>query len=160
MAASSDRADGAGDGRSKGFSLAALVIELIAVAVVAGGAGAAITFLQDPKAAPAPAAQAAPGASDLSLVDLPPIVTNIASPNDLWIRIEASIVIDGKIEEPSDVLAAEIGTDALAYLRTLTIGQIEGPIGLENIRQDLADRATVRSKGKVTELILKTLVLQ
>jgi flagellar protein FliL len=100
------------------------------------------------------------GAPERSLVDLPPIVTNIASPNDLWIRVEASIVIEGKSATPPDILAAEIATDALAYLRTLTIGQIEGPIGLENIRQDLADRASVRSKGKVSELVLKTLVLQ
>ena len=57
-------------------------------------------------------------------------------------------------------MAAEIATDELAYLRTISVNQLEGPIGLQNIRQDLTDRAVVRSGGKVTEMILKTLVLQ
>jgi flagellar FliL protein len=162
MAAPSDSVGGSGAPKAKGFSLVGLLIELVVVAVVAGGAGAAMAFLQGappPTAAP-PASDKPSAAPERSLVDLPPIVTNIASPNDLWIRVEASIVIEGKNVMPPDILAAEIATDALAYLRTLTIGQIEGPIGLENIRQDLADRASVRSKGKVSELILKTLVLQ
>jgi len=57
-------------------------------------------------------------------------------------------------------MAAEIATDELAYLRTVSVAELQGPIGLENLRQDLRDRAQVRSNGKVTELLLKTLVLQ
>ena len=96
----------------------------------------------------------------VAMVDLPPIVTNIGTPTDVWARVEASIVLDGKNVEHPEILAAEIASDELAYLRTLNIAQVEGPIGLENIRQDLADRAYVRSGGKVSEFILKTLVLQ
>ena len=94
------------------------------------------------------------------MVDLPPIVTNIGTPTDVWARVEASIVLDGKNVEHPEILAGEIASDELAYLRTLNIAQVEGPIGLENVRQDLADRAYVRSGGKVSEFILKTLVLQ
>ena len=162
MAGASDAADGAGGGKAKKTSLAGLIVEIVAVAVIAAGAGAATAFVQGaPASPPAVAATAgkAAAAPEKTLVDLPPIVTNIASPADLWIRVEASVVVDGKATSP-DVLAAEIATDALAYLRTLTIAQIEGPIGLENIRQDLTERAVVRSKGKVSEFILKTLVVQ
>ncbi len=81
-----------------------------------------------------------------SLVDLPPIVTNIATPADTWVRLEASIVFEPKALAHPDMLAAEIATDELAYLRTLSVAQLEGPIGLENIRQDLRDRALVRSQ--------------
>jgi len=162
MAGASDAADGAGGGKAKKASLAGLIVEIVAVAVIAAGAGAATAFLQGapapPPAASTTAAKTAP-VPEKTLVELPPIVTNIASPADLWIRVEASVVVDGKATSP-DVLAAEIATDALAYLRTLTIAQIEGPIGLENIRQDLTERAVVRSKGKVSEFILKTLVVQ
>jgi flagellar FliL protein len=159
MAGASDAADG---GKAKKSSLVSLIVEVVAVAAIAAGAGAAMAFLQGAPA-PAPAVVATAGKTaalpEKTLVELPPIVTNIASPADLWIRVEASVVVDGKATSP-DVLAAEIATDALAYLRTLTIAQIEGPIGLENIRQDLTERAVVRSKGKVSEFILKTLVVQ
>jgi len=94
------------------------------------------------------------------VIDLPPIVTNIATPADTWIRLEASIVFDPKLVPHPEVIAAEIATDELAYLRTVSVGDLQGPIGLENIRQDLRDRAMVRSGGKIDELLLKTLVLQ
>jgi flagellar protein FliL len=92
--------------------------------------------------------------------DLPPIVTNIGGPGDTWVRLEASIVYDIKALPHPEVTAAEIAADELAYLRTATLAQIEGPIGLQNIRQDLNERAAIRSSGKVTELIVRTLVVQ
>ena len=75
-------------------------------------------------------------------------------------RVEASIVFDAKTTPHPEIIAAEIATDELAYLRTIGLAQLEGPIGLENIRQDLDDRAVARSGGKVSELILRTLVVQ
>jgi len=171
MAAPGEADSGAASRKGKGFSAMGLIVELLAVTLIAGGAGAGYAFLN---AAPGPAqtdatkggskpaekGAVAACASGPNLVDLPPIVTNIGSPPDVWVRVEASIVLDGKTTPHPEILAAEIATDELAYLRTLTVAQIEGPIGLENIRQDLADRAVVRSNGKVSELILKTLVLQ
>ena len=55
---------------------------------------------------------------------------------------------------------AKIGDDILAYLRTVSLQQLEGPIGLENIRQDLNERAAMRSGGKVREFVIRTLVVQ
>ena len=60
------------------------------------------------------------------MFDLPPIVTNIAAPADTWIRLEASIVFDAKALPHPEVVAAEIATDELAYLRTVTLSQIAG----------------------------------
>ncbi len=94
------------------------------------------------------------------MIDMPPIVTNVASPADVWIRLEASMVFDAKTLPHPEVVAAELATDELAYLHTVSVNQLQGPIGLENIRQDLRDRAFVRSGGKVTDLLIKTLVLQ
>jgi flagellar FliL protein len=95
-----------------------------------------------------------------SLFDMPPIVTNLGAPRDTWIRLEASIVFDAKELPHPDVMAGEIAGDELAYLRTVSLSQIEGPIGLQNIRQDLNERASIRSGGKVAELIIRTLVVQ
>jgi flagellar FliL protein len=158
---------------AQGFSLMRMLLELAIVTAMAIGAGALLaTLLESPPPNGDAAAQkdgtahkdaaankdcARPG---VALVDLPPIVTNIGTPTDVWARVEASIVLDGKTIEHPEILAGEIASDELAYLRTLNIAQVEGPIGLENVRQDLADRAYVRSNGKVSEFILKTLVLQ
>ena len=94
------------------------------------------------------------------MIDLPPIVTNLANPADAWVRLEAAIVFDPKALPQPDVVAAEIAADELAYLRTLSVTELQGPIGLENIREDLSDRASVRSGGKVSDLMIKTLVMQ
>ena len=110
---------------------------------------------QKDEPAPGPRAPA-----DAGLFDMPPIVTNLGAPQDTWIRLEASIVYDAKALPHPEVTAGEIAGDELAYLRTVTLAQIEGPIGLQNIRQDLNERASIRSGGKVTELIIRTLVVQ
>ena len=166
--------------KKKSAFLAALIPGLAATAIAAG-AGVALSALNPPPPPEKPAVSSAPGkiaaetkapektdaeaaavcaANGPGLVDLPPIVTNVATPADVWIRLEAAIVFDPKTLPHPELVAAEIATDELAYLRTVTITDLQGPIGLENIRQDLRDRAIVRSNGKVTELLLKTLVLQ
>jgi flagellar FliL protein len=165
----------------KKSSFMGMLIEFLLITLLAAGAGAGLTLMNPPpppsdKTAadkPPPGKLApetkegdkveavgacAPGGP--SLVDLPPIVTNIANPSDTWVRLEASIVVDPKALRDPDIVAAEIATDELAYLRTVSVNELQGPIGLENIRQDLKDRALVRSGGKVIDLLLKTLVLQ
>ncbi len=94
------------------------------------------------------------------LFDMPPIVTNLGSPTEVWIRLEASIVYDARALPHPDVMAGEIAGDELAYLHSVSLSQLEGPIGLQNIRQDLNERAAIRSGGKISELIIRTLVLQ
>ena len=141
------------------------ILEIILIAVLAAGAGGGIAMLNPPSAAPSPESKQAPtaancGVSGVNLLDLPPVVTNIGSPTDTWVRMEASIIFDAKATQHPEIMAAEIATDELAYLRTIALTQLQGPIGLENIRQDLTDRAVVRSGGKVTELVLRTLVVQ
>ena len=91
---------------------------------------------------------------------LSPIVTNLASPSGSWIRVEASVVTDQLAEEEANVLVARVGEDVVSYLRTLSPAQIEGARGLQYLREDLNERAAIRSSGKVRELIIETLVVQ
>lgn len=104
-------------------------------------------------AKPAPAPTAA-------LYDLPPIVANLADPPTAWARIQASIVIDGPGEARPDVLAAQIAEDVLGFVRTLSLAELAGADGLRHLREDLNERAAVRSNGRVRELVLQTLVVQ
>lgn len=99
-------------------------------------------------------------ATGTSLHAIPTVVANLASPQDVWVRLEASIIVaDEEVASP-DVLAGEIAEDILSYLRTLSLEQIEGPSGLLYLHEDLNDRVAIRSKERVRELIIETLVVQ
>jgi flagellar protein FliL len=108
---------------------------------------------------PAESPASAPAQSS-TIVDLPPIVTNLGAPQDTWVRLEGSIIFDPKTLPHPEAVAGQIGDDILAYLRTVSLHQLEGPIGLENIRQDLSERAATRSGGKVRGFVIRTLVVQ
>jgi flagellar FliL protein len=143
-------------------SIKQTIAATIVVTVIAAGMGAVFAIPAAPdepsqkdESPPGPRAPAAAG-----LFDMPPIVTNIGAPKEIWVRLEASIVFDAKALPHPEIIAGEIAGDELAYLRTITLPQIEGPTGLQNIRQDLNERAVIRSDGKVTELIIRTLVVQ
>jgi flagellar FliL protein len=145
---------------SRGGSL----IEWAIVVCLAASAGAAFEALRP--AAPAPdkpmqeSTASAPLAQASTIVDLQPIVTNLGAPQDTWVRLEGSIIFDPKTLPHPEAVAGQIGDDVLAYLRTVTLHQLEGPIGLENIRQDLNERAATRSGGKVQAFVIQTLVVQ
>lgn len=91
---------------------------------------------------------------------LPPVVANLATPEDAWVRVEASIVFDDEAIDNPELIAGEIAEDMLAYLRTVSLGQIQGASGLLHLREDLNDRAAIRSSDRVRELIIETLVVQ
>src|SRR6202030_3478794 len=146
--------------QSRGGSL----IEWAIVVCLAASAGAAFEALRPTPPAPDKSMQEstanAPPAQASTIVDLPPIVTNLGAPQDTWVRLEGSIIFDPKTLPHPEAVAGQIGDDVLAYLRTVTLHQLEGPIGLENIRQDLNERAATRSGGKVQAFVIRTLVVQ
>lgn len=97
---------------------------------------------------------------DLTLKEMKPVVVNLAAPSSTFIRIEAAIVFKtGALVNP-DVTVAELREDIMAYMRTLSLSQLEGPSALQHLREDLNERAHARSDGKVNELIIETLVVQ
>jgi flagellar FliL protein len=94
------------------------------------------------------------------LKDLAPIITNLAQPAETWVRLEASLVIDPKLKPLPEPLLGEISNDVLAYMRTVKLKQIEGASGLRQLGEDLNERVSIRSGGKIRELIIQTLVVQ
>jgi flagellar protein FliL len=141
-----------------------LLIELAIVILLGACAGAAFETWRPVPAAgldkPVESSAAGPPVQPSTIVDLPPIVTNLGAPQDTWIRLEGSIIFDPKALPHPEAVAGQIGDDILAYLRTVSLHQLEGPIGLENIRQDLNERAATRSGGKVRAFVIRTLVVQ
>ena len=141
------------------------LIEWAIVVCLAASAGAAFETLRPAASTAADkpmqeSTASAPPAQASTIVDLPPIVTNLGAPQDTWIRLEGSIIFDPKTLPHPEAVAGQIGDDVLAYLRTVSLRQLEGPIGLENIRQDLNERAATRSGGKVHAFVIRTLVVQ
>lgn len=91
---------------------------------------------------------------------IPPVITNLAAPSETWVRLDASIILDEAASENPEVLASRIAGDVLAYMRTVSLAQIQGPAGLLHLRADLSDRVAIRSDDQVRELIVETLVVQ
>lgn len=154
-------AGGSNSSRPPVLSVKQTALAALIVSVIGGGLGALLATWQQPKNAPG-APSAHEGAAAMGLVELPPIVTNLASPQDMWIRLEASMVFDPKTTShpEAEALRAEITNDVIAYLRTISLAQIQGASGLQSFRQILNERAAIRSNGKVNELVLRTLVVQ
>lgn len=95
-----------------------------------------------------------------NLRTLGPIVTNLASPDRTWIRLEASILTDGDLGPDGNALTASITEDMIAFLRTVSLAQIEGASGYQHLREDLNDRIRIRGGSKVRDLIIHTLIVE
>jgi len=90
---------------------------------------------------------------------LAPIVTNLADKPVVWIRLETSLVFE---EIPADVeaLSARISEDIVAFLRTISVKQIEGGAGFQHLSEDLNERVRARSGGLASELIIQGLIVE
>ena len=156
-------------GSKQGSMLGALV-PILVLTLAAGGGGALIgrqiasaTRAADKAAAPA---AAKPGkAPDESapwraLKELSPVVTNLAAPEGAWIRLQTAVVYDKTDAVAVEALVPRVGEDILAFVRTLTLDDIQGASGLDALRDDLNERARLRSDGKVRELLIETLVVR
>ncbi len=91
------------------------------------------------------------------VVLLEPITTNLAYPTENWIRLEVALAFKGPPELP---LAEDIHQDILAYMRTVSLQQIEGPRGFQYLKDDLEERVDLRSQGKVAKVMLRTFVIE
>jgi flagellar FliL protein len=147
-----------------GMSMAQNAIAFLVAGLIAGGVGA----FQGMQVKPAEPVKASAKPEDekrfapiveMATLDVPPVVTNLAAPPDVWIRIEGSILFEGKLPH-GEALVGQISSDLLAFMRTQTLQQIQGVAGLQHLRQDLNERVSTRTDGKVREYIIKSLVVQ
>ncbi len=92
-----------------------------------------------------------------TVVALEPITTNLAAPAGVWIRLELSLVLD---EKQDSGLPDVVHQDVLAFVRTLKLHQIEGPSGLQHFKEDLVQRAILRSDGHVKDVLIKTMLFE
>ena len=132
----------------------------IALGLGAGFAGASVLLPAKTDAPSAPRAKdvaldALP--TDGAVVPLEPIITDLAGPAGLRIRLEMAVVFSGT---PSRSVAEAIHADALAYLRATTPAEIGTPSGYLFVRADLARRARDLSNGLATDVLVRTFLVE
>jgi flagellar FliL protein len=144
------------------------IIPVVIVTLLVGGAGAffgmQVPSLLEKSAAPkakhVETQKPDPDAAKITMRSMAVITTNLASPPNTWIRMETSAVIVEDLGPEGQVLMARLSEDIVAFLRTVTLDQIEGASGFQHLREDLNDRVRIRSQGKVRELMIEALVVQ
>ena len=156
---------------AKGAGLIALIVVGAAVTVFAAGGGVALGMMTSSGIERAIAAREAAKpvddhplsikySNDMVLQPIAAVVTNLAAPTDTWVRLETAMVFkNGDLPNP-EVAAADLRQDILAYMRTVSLAQLEGPSALQHLREDLNERASLRTGGAVSELIIQTFVVQ
>jgi len=152
-----------------GKSIFALIAAMVALTIVAAAMGGGLGMKLAQQVEDAVRAQQTEEVKKVKpprytgpthLKSLAPILTNLAAPRDVWVRMEASIIFEDNEISGEDVLAGEISEDFLAFLRTVSLSQLDGPSGMQHLREDLEDRARIRSEGRVEEVVIHTLVFQ
>lgn len=166
-----------GEGKKKSGPMA-LVIPLVVLTAVGGGGGWVIGNMLAPQVKQAEdaakAAEAAAGGHGgeakkdeegippisteaNGVVALEPITTNLAYPSENWIRLEVALMFNGA---PDVQIAEAVHQDIMAYLRTVSLQQVEGPRGFQYLKDDLQERVDLRSEGRVSKVMFRTLVIE
>ncbi|MGV8938415.1 MAG: flagellar basal body-associated FliL family protein [Allorhizobium sp.] len=167
-----DAADGAGKKKS---SPIILIAGIAVLTLVGGGGGWLVGNMLSPKIQVAEeakkAAEAPPaghgGAAETGLphisteangiVQLEPITTNLAYPSENWIRLEVALMFNGAADVK---ISEDIHQDILAYLRTVSLQQVEGPRGFQYLKEDIQERVDLRSEGRVSKVMFRTFVIE
>lgn len=98
------------------------------------------------------------GGTTSDVVLLPPIITNLASPRDVWMRLEAAILLkEGSL---SGEETTNIATDIMGFLRTLSVDQIEGASAFQHLREDLLEHVNIRLEGRAAEFLIFGMVVE
>ncbi len=173
--AKENKAEGAKGSKPSAMSV---IIPVLLLTLIAGGGGFAVATILGPNLAPAPQAEAvAPNGSHASkpaeeaaggahgensgiIRQLAPIVTNLASPKDVWMRIEVSIVIKPEAKAEQDLIAVRSSDQILALLRTIDLAQVEGPSGFLHFREDINDLVRESSEHKVAQVLINSMVVE
>ncbi len=132
------------------------------LAAAGGGFAFGALFIKQLQQSPAQTAASpakAPNLPESEVMPIPPIVTNLGNPSDLFVRLQAAIVLEPGARDTA-ALAAKVGDDLVVYLRTVSITEIQGATGFQYLREDLKKRAIELGGGKIRDLLLTGFVVE
>ncbi len=167
MAALAISENGQGEAE-KGTSGVFVILALVMLLGAGIGAGFGFFLLAPRQAAEAPpAAKAAPVADaqrsrfpvDSIEVSLAPIIATVGQNSSDRVRLECSIVVAKEVAMPA-TLKTELADDIIAFLRGISIADISGAHGYQNLREDLDEVARIRGGGAVLGLLISGFVVE
>ncbi len=97
---------------------------------------------------------------DVVVTPFEPVITNIANPKSVWIRLEGAIVIRQESAVGKDILAARASQEIVAYLRTIELEHIEGTNGLLFVTEDLNEAMRTFSGGDVRQVLISGFIVE
>ncbi|ORE95797.1 flagellar basal body-associated FliL family protein [Acuticoccus yangtzensis] len=156
------------DGKKKGGAMGTIIAAIV-VTLMGGAAGAGLGMMQaetiatiaTKRANEAPVEKTALAWDPATAVTrLQPMVTNLAAPSGARIRLETAMVFNTEAVEDVERMKATLSTDIIAFLRTVSMGELVGASAFNHLRDDLNERVRVASSGTVNELLIETMVLQ
>jgi flagellar FliL protein len=146
-------------------------IKSMAVALLLGiGGGGAFGYFVIPSApavqskdTPTPAASATPRVgrfpNDALEIGIPSIIVDLKGEPRSRVRLDLSVVaVHGTAE--AGTLKDEVREDVIAYLKGLTVADIQGVRGFQNLREQLDDRAKIRGRGAILGLLIGGFVIE
>jgi len=148
-------------------TVAGIVVATLIAATAGGGLGLSIkgNLTDVLRASPSEPDEKAPSTPPNrrhergSLKPLPVILTNLADQVRTGVRLEGHALLrDASDDDPE--LVARIVQDVVALLRTMELRHLEGASGLSALREELAERARLRSDGRVSEILIQGLIVE
>jgi flagellar FliL protein len=91
---------------------------------------------------------------------LEPVIANLAQPSGTWVRLDTAMVFDRSAVDDVERMKTLLSEDILAFMRTVSIGDLQGPSAFNHLRDDLNERVRFASRGTVSELMIEAMVLQ
>jgi flagellar protein FliL len=98
--------------------------------------------------------------AEFTVVPFPVVLTNIAAPHAVWIRLEGSVMVRKESEASPEILAAGAAQQILSYLRTIQLADLQGANGLYDLTEDLNEVMRSFSKGEVRRVLLSGMIVE
>ncbi|AKK19975.1 flagellar basal body-associated FliL family protein [Candidatus Liberibacter africanus] len=90
------------------------------------------------------------------IFSLQPIITNFNSSPKNWLRLDIAVICE---DIPDDVFLETMHQDIMDYVHTVSLQQITGPQGFLYFKEDIKERLKLRSKGFISNVIVRTFII-
>ena len=122
---------------------------------------------KDAKVDPPPETPAAAAADfnpadlkDVVLTPFAPITANIALPDTVWLRLEGSMAVKAKDGiKPAEVVQLA-SSKMVAYVKTLKLTDIQGPVGFLALNSDLNEIARNATDGQARSVLISGFIVE
>ena len=97
---------------------------------------------------------------DVVLTPFAPITANLAAPDTVWIRLEGSMAIKPKDgAKPSDLVQVA-SNKMVAYVKTLKLVDIQGPVGFLALNSDLNEIVRSATDGQARSVLISGFIVE